>query len=83
MKMELQPVITSYSIHYTKLYDEEQELSVNRTITWAKRCRDTFDQIVKDKKIPVDKKPLLFDVIQGGGIHELRKKCADASYNFV
>lgn len=58
--------------------DEEQELAVNRTIAWAKRCRQTFDQLVKEKKYEEGKKPLLFGVVQGGGLQTLRKKCADA-----
>ena len=58
--------------------DQEQHLSVERTIEWAKRCRQTFDQLVKQKKIPMDKKPKLFGVIQGGGLKELRHKCAEA-----
>ncbi|PKO14693.1 MAG: tRNA guanosine(34) transglycosylase Tgt [Chloroflexi bacterium HGW-Chloroflexi-10] len=57
---------------------EEQERSVERTISWAKRCRESFDLLVKQKKLPPEQQPLLFGVIQGGGIKELRKKCADA-----
>jgi queuine tRNA-ribosyltransferase len=56
---------------------EEQELSVNRTISWAKKCRATFDKLVTQKKLVKDEQPLLFGVIQGGGIKDLRKHCAD------
>jgi queuine tRNA-ribosyltransferase len=56
---------------------EEQELSVNRTISWAKRCRDTFDKLTAQKKMNINNRPLLFGVIQGGGIKDLRKHCAD------
>lgn len=58
--------------------DEEQVLAVDRTIAWAQRCRDTFDRLVKDKKYAADKKPLLFGVVQGGGIFEERTRCAEA-----
>lgn len=51
----------------------EQELSVERTIRWARRCKDFFDQ--KTKK--VSKRPLIFGIIQGGNSKKLRKKCAD------
>lgn len=57
--------------------DQEQELSVQRTIDWAKRCRQTFDSLLKQKNIHEDDRPLIFGVIQGGGIHDLRKQCAD------
>lgn len=57
--------------------DEEQELSVKRTIDWAKRCRKTFDDILRQKKVSKEDRPLIFGVIQGGGIPDLRKYCAD------
>ncbi len=57
--------------------DAEQELSVERTIEWAKRCRKTFDDLIKQKKLSNEERPLIFGVVQGGGIPDLRKKCAD------
>jgi queuine tRNA-ribosyltransferase len=57
--------------------DDQQELSVKRTIDWAKRCRRTFDNLLKEKKINDNDRPLIFGVIQGGGIFDLRKNCAD------
>lgn len=56
---------------------EEQELSVKRTISWAKKCRATFDSLIAQKKLSADEQPLLFGVIQGGGLKDLRKHCAD------
>ncbi|MFA5933551.1 MAG: tRNA guanosine(34) transglycosylase Tgt [Microgenomates group bacterium] len=50
----------------------EQEKSVERTIAWARRCKQEFDKLVTLSK----KRPLLFAVIQGGNNRELRKKCA-------
>ena len=49
---------------------KEQELSVTRTVAWAKRCKDEFQKIKKDK-------PLLLAIVQGGNSKELRKKCAE------
>ncbi|HAI62621.1 MAG: Queuine tRNA-ribosyltransferase [candidate division WWE3 bacterium GW2011_GWF2_41_45] len=49
---------------------KEQELSVARTVAWAKRCKEEFQKIKKEK-------PLLFAIIQGGNSKELRKKCAE------
>lgn len=53
---------------------EIQEKSVERTIAWAKRCKDEFERLTKGQK----EKPLLFAVVQGGNSKELRKKCAQA-----
>ncbi|HPA25630.1 MAG TPA: tRNA guanosine(34) transglycosylase Tgt [bacterium] len=50
--------------------------SVERTISWAKRCHQEFDKQIKKRKITEKNKPLLFGVIQGGENLELRKKCA-------
>jgi queuine tRNA-ribosyltransferase len=57
---------------------EEQELSVRRTIDWAKQCRKTYDHLLKQKKVSNEQRPLIFGVVQGGGIPELRKQCAEA-----
>src|SRR5947209_6770890 len=57
---------------------EAQELAVNRTIEWAARCKDEFQLLVKQKRLPPEKRPLLFAVVQGGGFQELRKRCAEA-----
>lgn len=58
--------------------EEAQQASVKRTIAWAKRCRNEFDRLVKQKKLTNEERPLLFGVIQGGGSEELREECADA-----
>ena len=57
---------------------EEQQLSVQRTIAWAKRCKDTFEKQLTARQISPEDRPLLFAVIQGGGYPELRKRCAEA-----
>ena len=55
----------------------EQELSVGRTIAWAKRARAEFDRQISQKKLAADRVPKLFAVIQGGGEFDLRKRCAE------
>lgn len=55
-----------------------QEISVERTIAWAKRCKDEYSRLVALKRLSAEKRPLLFAVIQGGGSRELRKRCSEA-----
>jgi len=56
---------------------DEQQKSVKRTLDWARRCKQEFQRLLQQKKIPRELRPLLFAVIQGGGSRELRKRCAD------
>lgn len=58
----------------------EQLKSVDRTIKWAKRAREHFDDVTSD----MESKPLLFGIVQGGSDRELRRKCAMelAKFNF-
>ncbi len=56
----------------------EQRISVQRTIAWAKRCKQSYLQLIDQKKLEEDQKPLIFAVVQGGKIPELRKECAEA-----
>ena len=58
--------------------DEQQTISVERTIAWAKRCRAEFDRHMKQRRGEEDQRPLLFGVVQGGGSRELRAECAEA-----
>ena len=57
---------------------EEQEKSVARTISWARRCRDEFDRLSDEKGTPVSERPKLFAVVQGGQSERLRRQCAQA-----
>ncbi|GAC1393621.1 MAG: tRNA guanosine(34) transglycosylase Tgt [Ktedonobacteraceae bacterium] len=57
---------------------EIQEVSVRRTIAWAKRCKREFAHLMQQKRLPKEQQPLLFAVVQGGGSHELRKRCVEA-----
>jgi queuine tRNA-ribosyltransferase len=56
---------------------EEQRRSVARTIRWARRCKDEFEQQLRQRRLS-GARPLLFGVIQGGGYPELRAECATA-----
>ncbi len=56
----------------------EQEISVERTVSWAKRGRSEFERLVESKKLPQDACPRLFAVIQGGAELDLRRQCAEA-----
>src|SRR3989344_5419376 len=54
---------------------EEQEKSVERTIEWAKRCKNEFLELTSS--MSENERPLLFGIIQGGNNKELRRKCAE------
>lgn len=57
---------------------EAQQESVRRTIAWARRCKDEFQHLLRQKRVSEEQRPWLFGVIQGGGFLELRKQCAEA-----
>jgi queuine tRNA-ribosyltransferase len=57
---------------------EVQLQAVERTIKWARRCRDEFDRLVDEKGLEGESRPKLFGVVQGGGDKNLRRRCADA-----
>lgn len=70
----------------TDLSREEAELSVDRTIKWAIRCKDRFEKEYGGTK---ETGKLLSCVVQGANYPDLRKKCAEAltdigfdGYNF-
>ena len=54
--------------------ESEQERSVERTVRWARRCREEFDR--RFARLPADDRPLLFAVVQGGASEVLRRQCA-------
>lgn len=56
----------------------EQEAAIRRTIAWAKRSKDEFERLGKQKGWDAHSRPKLFAVIQGGGEFELRRRCAEA-----
>ncbi len=56
---------------------DEQELSVERTLDWAKRCKIEYQHQMDLRQIDDAHQPLIFGVIQGGGFPDLRRKCAE------
>jgi queuine tRNA-ribosyltransferase len=51
------------------------EKAVERTIAWAKRCKQEYLKQIKKRKISPAKRPLIFSVIQGGAEIDLREYC--------
>lgn len=58
--------------------DVEQRRSVERTIAWARRCKEEYNRQVSQKQLDETSRPRIFGVVQGGGLLELRKQCAEA-----
>lgn len=56
---------------------EVQEESVKLTVEWARKCRKEFDSLLAQKRVPPDRRPLLFAVVQGGEDSSLRRRCAE------
>jgi len=54
--------------------EKQAKETVDRTVLWAKRCKDEFENICKQGEI--ENKPYLLAVIQGGKYQNLRKECA-------
>lgn len=57
---------------------EEQKISVERTIKWARLGKKEFTRIIEQKKLSEESRPRLYAVVQGGGYKDLRLKCAEA-----
>lgn len=58
-------------------HPEEQARSVQRTIRWARRCKEEFERQIGQRR-QAAYRPLLFAVVQGGGDRALRAECAAA-----
>lgn len=56
----------------------EMEESVERTIRWAKRCKEEYSRQVEVRGLTDATRPLIFGVVQGGKEKELRTRCAEA-----
>ena len=56
--------------------ESEQERSVERTVRWARRCRDELDRQLAPRTRA--EPPLIFAVVQGGAVEALRRQCAAA-----
>jgi queuine tRNA-ribosyltransferase len=57
---------------------EEQKISVERTIQWAKKCKKEYLRLVEQKKQNEQSRPRIYAVVQGGGYKDLRLRCAEA-----
>ena len=57
-------------------YDEAKD-TVERTIKWAKRSKEEFLKVCKEKKLPDGKRPYILGVVQGGKYQDLRKYCIE------
>lgn len=55
--------------------EEQKEQSVERTIEWAKRCKNEFEHQIEKRKLSDTNRPILIAVIQGGDNKKLREKC--------
>lgn len=53
--------------------ESEQERSVERTVRWARRCREELDRRATLRRGEL---PRIFAVVQGGGVESLRRQCA-------
>ena len=51
--------------------------TVERTIRWAKECKNIFTKICEQQKLPPEKTPYLLGVVQGGHNLNLRKECTE------
>lgn len=56
--------------------ESEATEAVERTIRWAKRCKEEYDRQVVERGLTDENRPLLFGVVQGGMFVGLRERCA-------
>jgi len=55
-------------------YEKAKE-TVERTILWAKKSKEEFLKICKEKKLTEERRPYLLGVVQGGNFLDLREEC--------
>ena len=55
----------------------EQETAVERTLDWAKRCKQEYVHQLDQRQVAESDRPMILGVIQGGGFTDLRKRCAE------
>jgi len=54
---------------------DEAKITVERTLSWAKRSKNEFEKICKQKKFTNETRPYLLGVVQGGQFQDLREYC--------
>ncbi|MGI8914969.1 MAG: tRNA-ribosyltransferase family protein [Chloroflexota bacterium] len=55
----------------------DQEEAVQRTVEWARRCKAEFSRALDERRTPLEQRPRLFAVVQGGNLPSLRRACAE------
>jgi len=60
-----------------KAEQSEAKDSVRRTLLWAKRSKEEFLKICKERKISEKDRPYILGVVQGGEFMDLRKECTE------
>lgn len=57
-------------------YNKEKiKKAVERTIAWAKICKEEYEKQIKKRNLKEKNKPLIFGVVQGGNYPDLREYC--------
>lgn len=56
---------------------KEIKASIDRTVRWAKMCRQEFEIQLQKRKMDDKTRPLILSVIQGGWDKDLRAECAE------
>jgi queuine tRNA-ribosyltransferase len=56
---------------------DTQRESVERTVSWARRCKVEYDRQLASRRLENEHRPLLFAVVQGGSSRDLRRQCAE------
>ena len=59
----------------SNISEKQNKTSVERTISWARRCEIEFEKQISLRHLPIIKRPLLFGVVQGGDNKDLREFC--------
>lgn len=76
MKLKTDMVVVLDDFTDPNCTHEEAKESVERTISWARKCKDEFEKICKAKNLDEKTRPYILGVVQGGGYQDLRKDCA-------
>ena len=54
---------------------EKIRKAVERTVVWAKICKEEYEKQIKKRKLAGKNRPLIFGVVQGGNYPDLREYC--------